>query len=108
MIDVDAFALEQARLIREQARLIVLKALAAEQNDETLNSDLIMPHLRRFGIRREREWLHGELDWLARMGAITLLTAGSIKVATLTEKGHQHLEREIAIEGIKRPSRPKG
>ena len=92
-------------IIREQARLIVLKALAA-QTDETLNSDLLVHELRAFAIRKDRLWLHGELDWLAEMGAVSLLHAGSVVVATLTEKGHRHLRRAIVFEGIKRPSRP--
>lgn len=93
--------------IRQQARLIVLKALAA-QTDETLNSDLLLHELRPFGIRRSREWLHDELRWLAEMGAITLTVAGSILVATLVEKGVRHLDREIVIEGVQRPSRLGG
>jgi hypothetical protein len=92
-------------LIREQARLIILKALAA-QPDECLNSDLVIPELATFAIRRTREWVHGEFAWLAEMGAITTMPAGSVLVAVLTEKGHRHLRREIAIEGVKRPSRP--
>lgn len=93
------------QLIREQARLIILKSLAA-QTGETLNSDLLIHELRPFGIRKDRPWVHEELRWLADMGAVTLIEAGSILVATLTEKGGRHLGREIAIEGIQRPSRP--
>lgn len=93
------------RLIREQARLILLKALAA-QVDETLNSDLLVYELQPFGIRKDRAWVHGELAFLREMGAVTLADAGSVKVATLTELGLRHLAREVAIEGVKRPSRP--
>ncbi|OYU38622.1 MAG: hypothetical protein CFE33_15130 [Pseudorhodobacter sp. PARRP1] len=94
------------QLIREDARLIILKALR-DQTDERLNSSLLLEIIETFGgIRKTREWLHGELDWLAEMGAIKLNTAGSVKIATLTEKGAHHLERRIIIEGIKRPSRP--
>lgn len=94
------------RLIREDARLIVLKALR-EQTDEQLNSSMLLDIIETFGgIRKTREWLHGELDWLAEMGAIRLTSAGSIKIAALTEKGAHHLERRIIIEGVKRPSRP--
>ena len=96
--------MDMDRLIREQARLIVLKALA-RQVDETLNSDILVHELRTFGIRKDRAWLHGELDWLEEMGAVKLLEAGTVKVATLTSKGARHLEREIAIEGVQRPSR---
>lgn len=91
-------------IIREQARLIVLKALSA-QAAETLNSDLLIYELKAFGIRKDRDWLHDELAWLKDMGAVTVLDVGTIKIATLTEKGARHLSREIAIEGIRRPSR---
>ncbi|ETD85770.1 VpaChn25_0724 family phage protein [Rhodobacter capsulatus] len=94
-------------LIREQARLIILKALV-QQVDETLNSDLMIPELKAFGIRKSREWVHDELAWLSEMGAVTTVAVGTIMVATLTDKGHRHLDREIAIEGIQRPSRPGG
>ncbi len=95
------------RLIREEARLIILKALA-EQVDETLGSDLLRLTLETFGISRERAWVHDELAWLADMGALTLVEAGSIRVATLAEKGLRHLDRRIAIDGVKRPSRVGG
>lgn len=93
-------------LMREQARLVVLKALAA-QADETLNSDLLRHELEAVAIRKDRAWLHAELDWLAEMGAITLRAFGSVRIATLTDRGARHLSREIAIEGIRRPSRPE-
>lgn len=96
---------DMAQLIREQARLVVLRALAG-QVDERLNSDLLLPQLDLFGIRKDRAWLHDEMRWLADMGAVTLFEAGSILVATLTEKGRRHLDRHIAIEGVQRPSRP--
>jgi repressor of nif and glnA expression len=91
--------------VRPDARLIILKALVA-QTDERLHSGFIAEELRAFGIDRPREWIHGELDWLSEMGAVTLAKPGSVVVATLTEKGARHLRRAIVIEGIKRPSRP--
>lgn len=94
-------------ILRESARLIVLKALAS-QVDETLHSDFLIEKLREFGIRKDRAWVHDELRWMCDMGAVTIFAAGTIQVATLTDKGHRHLQREIAIEGIQRPSRPGG
>lgn len=96
---------DYAELVRQDARLIMLKALSA-QTDERLHSGYLVEELLRFGIDRTREWVHGELDWLADMGAVTLAKPGSVVVATLAEKGARHLRRAIAIEGIKRPSRP--
>lgn len=93
--------------IRPDARLIILKALAA-QTDERLHSGYLAEELLRFGIDRPREWIHGELDWLAEMGAVTLTKPGTVVVATLTEKGARHLRRALVIEGVNRPSRPEG
>lgn len=92
-------------IIREEARLIILKALAA-QVDERMNSSLLQRELENFAISRERGWVHDELRWLREMGAVVLTEAGTVLIATLTEKGTRHLDRNIAIEGIKRPSRP--
>ena len=92
-------------IIREEARLVILKALA-EQVDERLNSGLIQRVLEGYAISRERAWVHDELRWLAQMGAVELSEAGSVLIAALTEKGTRHLARTFAIEGIKRPSRP--
>lgn len=101
------FAADMARLIREQARLIVLRALAG-QPDETLNSAILLLELERFGIRKARDWLHQELRWLADMDAVRVTEAGSLLVATLTERGAQHLSRVAPIEGVQRPGRAGG
>ena len=96
---------DYAETIRQDARLVILRALS-QQVDERLHSGYLAEELLRFGIDRPREWIHGELDWLAEMGAVSLTKPGSVVVATLTEKGARHLRRAIVIEGVKRPSRP--
>ncbi len=91
-------------LIREEARLIILKELGKQVN-ESLSSSLFEPVLAQFAIRVERPWIHGELEYLRVMGAITVTSVGSVKIATLTDLGRRHLDRDVAIEGVKRPSR---
>lgn len=92
--------------LAEEARLIILRTLADESN-ETLNSNLLVRELReRFGIPRDRPWVHLQLDYLREMGAVALVDVESVKIATLTNVGHRHLQRELVIEGVKRPSRP--
>ncbi|MDB5658332.1 MAG: hypothetical protein JWS10_947 [Cypionkella sp.] len=91
-------------VVRPDARLIILKALS-KQVDERLHSGFIAKELYQLGIDRPREWVHGELDWLEQMGAVTLFRADSVVIATLTEKGARHMRRAIVIEGIDRPSR---
>lgn len=91
------------RIIREEARLIILKALAAEVNNR-LNSELIRMSLDSFGISRTRDWVHAELNWLADIGALTIADVGTVKVAALTQRGMDHVMRLIALDGVKRPS----
>ena len=98
---------DYARMMREEARLIILRALS-EQVNESLSSSLLVMTLETYGISKERSWVHDELDWLADAGAVTLVAADSVKIATLTEKGRRHLDRHVAITGVKRPSRPEG
>ena len=95
------------RLIREEARLIILRELE-EQPDGRLNSALLQGRLETFGVTRSRDWVHDELNWLAQMGAVTVIAAGSVRVATVTAKGSDHVARRLVIEGVKRPSRPEG
>ena len=96
---------DYARIMREEGRLIILKALG-EQVNESLNSSSLEPVLSRFAINMERPWIHQQIDYLEMMGAVTVLNAGTVKIATLTELGRRHLDRHYAIEGVKRPSRP--
>ena len=91
------------RIFREDARLTVLKALASEPND-ALNDAMLQVVLETFGIHRSREWLRDELRVLNELGAITVAEAGTVKIAKLTRKGRDHVERRIVIEGVKRPS----
>lgn len=92
------------RIVREEARLIILKALG-EQENETLSSSMIEDILPAFAIRQERAWIHQQMAYLRDMGAIVLRDAGTVKIGTLTNLGRRHLDRDTTIEGVKRPSR---
>ena len=94
------------RIIREEARLVILRALE-EQPDGRLNSALLQTTLESYGITKSRDWVHDELNWLAGMGAVALVSAGTVRVASLTAKGADHVGRRLVIEGVKRPSRPE-
>lgn len=94
-----------ARMRRERARLIILKALA-EQMDGTLESSMLEEIMPVFGVRETRLWIHEQMEYLAERDAVTLTSAGTVKIATLNKRGRRHLNREIAIEGVRRPSEP--
>jgi hypothetical protein len=91
-------------VIREHARLIVLRDLA-EQPDGRWNSEALREDLElRWAINRPRTFVHEELRYLEMMGAVTLVESASVLIASITQKGLDHVERRIRIEGVKRPS----
>jgi hypothetical protein len=91
------------KIIREEARLIMLRTLD-EQPSGQLNSALLQASLESFGIARTRDWVHEEMRVLADLGAIAVVEAGTVRVGRMTAKGADHVHRRIAIEGVKRPS----
>src|SRR4051812_40884607 len=93
-------------IIREDARLIMLRELIAQSN-YALNDSLLREVLEGFGISKTREWVREEIAYLERVGAVIRTAAGSVVVAKLTPKGVEHVERRIVIEGVKRPSPPE-
>lgn len=93
-------------IIREDARLIILKALHSEIN-YSLNESLLQETLEYAGIARSREWVREELRYLANLNAVSTHMFGSVMVARLLAKGIEHVERRLIIEGVKRPSPPQ-
>ena len=89
---------------REHARLVILRALE-QQPDGRLNSEMLRETLEAFAITKTRDWVHEELRWLADIGAVTVLDVGTVRVATITTKGQDHVSRRIVLEGVKKPSR---
>ncbi|MCM0751936.1 hypothetical protein DEA98_13600 [Brucella pseudogrignonensis] len=97
--------IDYVRLRRESARLVILKALA-EQMNGSLDSSMLEQILTVFAIKESRLWVHEQLEYLAEREAVVITRAGTVMIATLTKRGRRHLERDIAIEGVKRPSEP--
>jgi hypothetical protein len=95
------------RIIRSEARLVILRELDS-QPDGRLNSALLVSVLETYGITRSRDWVHEELRWLAEIGAVRVIDAGTVRVAEILAKGRDHVERRLVIEGVKRPSAPEG
>lgn len=91
------------KIIREQARLVILRTLDEQQSGQ-LNSALLQASLETYGIVQSRDWVHEEMRYLADVGAITIVDAGTVRVGTLTGKGIDHVRRRIVIEGVKRMS----
>ena len=92
-----------SRHIEEDARLIILKELAAQSNGRA--SDTILDYaLEAFGHTRSRDWLRTQLNVLQELGAIEIEPVGTHVVAKITHRGVEHVLRRIKIEGVKQPS----
>lgn len=85
------------------ARLVILKTLT-EEIDYSLNENLLTHALEAYGHHRPREYVRDQLRWLEQMGAVTVIEAGTVMVATITQRGRDHVELRSAIEGVRRPS----
>ena len=95
-----------ADLFRAEARLVILKALADEP-DGRLNSSMLGTVLETYAVARPRSWIHAEMRELEQMGAVTITEFGSVLVARLTQRGLDHVEHRVVLDGVKRPSLPE-
>lgn len=98
-----SLGIDYDRMQQEEARLIIMKELAIQPN-ESLSSSMMEPCLLAFGIYQDRPWIHQQLDHMALVGAVAVTTAGTVRIATLTETGWRHLRGQAYLTGIKRPS----
>lgn len=96
MSDYDTF-------MAEDARLVILKELA-KQTNASLNETILQKVLETFGHTRSREWVRTQLRKLEELGAVALVPAGTVMIATLKQAGLDHVERRSLIDGIARPS----
>jgi len=92
-----------ADTIAQDARLWILKELAA-QTDGHLNVILLQRFLEaRYGINRSREWVETQLRKLEELGAVEL-AAGELVIAGITRAGRDHLAQRSIIAGVTRPA----
>ncbi|MFC5553634.1 hypothetical protein ACFPQ7_06790 [Methylobacterium iners] len=91
------------RHLEEDARLIILKELAAQTNF-TLNDTILHKVVETFGHNRSRDWVRTQIRKLGELGATRNTEAGSVLIAMITDAGIDHVLRRSVIEGIARPS----
>ncbi len=91
------------RHIEEDARLVILKELAA-QSDGRASSTILGHALDAFGHTRSPAWLLTQLAAMRELGAIETEEVGSVVIAKITKLGVNHCLRREQIVGIKQPS----
>lgn len=89
--------------LAEDARLVILRELA-RQTDGRLNDTILTAALDNFGHRRSRDWVRTQIGKLSELGAVTTVEAGTVRIASITRAGLDHVERRSVIDGVARPS----
>jgi len=94
--------MQYADYLRRDVRLVALRVLA-EMPSYRANSSVIFGVVDRFGHSLTRDQTKTELRWLEEQGLVSIDEAGSVLVATLTERGQDVAEGRAVVDGIARP-----
>ncbi|KQZ87210.1 hypothetical protein ASD64_07155 [Mesorhizobium sp. Root157] len=92
--------------IEQEARLIILRELHAQSNRSMTSSAVRNFLLNDFLINRSRGWVEDQFEFLAERKAVRITAAGSVKIATITPRGLEHLALQTFISGVDSPSEP--
>ena len=85
------------------SRLVILKELAAQINNRG-NTTLLEMVLEQFGQPSSSAYVRNQLRWLEQNArAVKVEEVGSVLVAELLQPGLDHVNRKIALDGVKRP-----
>lgn len=98
-----SFAANLSEGVAQEARLAILRALAA-QTDGRLSDILLKRTLDIYGYRRDRDWIRTQMRKLADLGAVSLSEGGEVLFALIEAPGRAHIEERSVIEGVMRPS----
>lgn len=88
--------------LRKDVRLVSLRVLS-EMPSYRANSSVIAGVMDRFGHAVTRDQIKTELRWLEEQGLVTIVEAGSVLVATLSERGQDVAEGRAFVDGVARP-----
>jgi len=84
-------------------RLVILRLLK-EATGYRLNDRVLQIGLGQVGHHASLDAIGADLEHLRDVGAVTMATiVDNVPVATLTDKGLDHVERRISLPGVKRP-----
>jgi hypothetical protein len=88
---------------KRDLRLVLLRSLL-EQPGFRSNDNVLAHEARVFGLDYSRDAIKAELRWLESIGAVKIVEAGSVLVATITRRGEDHVSGRFVIDGVNRPA----
>lgn len=86
--------------MEEEARLVILKELAKEDNKAMSSSRMQNYLLTKLWIDKPREWVEAQYEYLRDMRAVSIAQLDTVKIARLEERGEHHLSGIIKIAGV--------
>lgn len=92
--------------VDQEARLIILRELKDQPGHSMTSTAMRRTLLEAWLIDRPREWVEDQFEWMAAREVVRLTRAGSIKIATLMDRGRQHLALRSYVSGIESPTEP--
>lgn len=90
-------------VVQPHLRLTILRALAQEPN-RTCNDSTLVDVAKIYGIDRGRDLVRQEIRWLEGLGAVRVQEVGGTLIVTALERGVDHAEGRVVLEGVRRPS----
>ncbi|MCL2524568.1 MAG: ArsR family transcriptional regulator [Betaproteobacteria bacterium] len=88
--------------LRADRRLVMLRTLA-EMPGYAANSSILAGALDKLGHAATRDAVKADLRWLAEVGLVTIEEAGSVLVATLSDRGQDVAEGKARVDGVAKP-----
>jgi hypothetical protein len=83
-------------------RITILRLLS-EAAGYQLNDSILREAAEHLGLSATRDQVRGQLGWLEELGLVTVRALDALKVATLTEAGHDVASGKRRVDGVKRP-----
>lgn len=90
-------------VLNQDQRLCLLRSLndcSGNANDSVLQDCLDL-----YGHNISRDTIKSHLTWLKEQGVVTIEDLSGCYVATLTQRGYDHIEGRSVVPGIKRARR---
>jgi DNA-binding transcriptional ArsR family regulator len=88
--------------VAADVRLCILRILE-EDSGYDLNEHVLSISVATFGHSLSRDYLRGELAWLAEQGLVTVTDVSGVHVARLTARGADAALGRARIPGVARP-----
>lgn len=91
--------------LQQHLRLAILRVPAGQPNHAS-NDSFVTDVVRTLGFNPTRDAVRAELRWLESVNAVRIddATFPGTWVVTLRERGLDHVERRLLIDGVRRPS----